>query len=185
MNRGPAILQRLTVGLVGLVCLAVGLAAIGWQTDIEPVHGWVDDLDPTWATTAVAASWWPAVLAGIVVVGLVWGWSLLATAVRPGKVDDLVLGGSGAEGSLMVPPKLIASAVAEELSAHTMFDQASAKATDDRGRSMIRIEVTAPPRYSYDEIAAVLGPVVANIRNAVDGADIHVQALVHLRTPAA
>jgi uncharacterized protein YbjT (DUF2867 family) len=58
------------------------------------------------------------------------------------------------------------------------------KAVDDRGRSLIRIEVTAPPRYSFDEVAATLDPAIEHIRAAVDGADIHVQALVHLQNPS-
>jgi hypothetical protein len=184
MNRGPVIVHRLTVGLFGLLFLAVGGAALAWQAGLEPVKGWVDRLDPTWATTVTTASWWWAVLLGIVVVSLLWGLWLLSAASRPGKVDDLVLTGSGADGIMTVPPKLIASAVSDELSAHTMFDAASVKAVDDRGRSLIRIEVTAPPRYSFDEVAATLDPAIEHIRAAVDGADIHVQALVHLQNPS-
>ncbi|MEP9417273.1 hypothetical protein ABLE92_23435 [Gordonia sp. VNQ95] len=184
MNRGPVIVHRLTVGLFGLLFLVAGGAALIWHTGWEPITGWVDRLNPAWATNLTAASWWWAVLLGIVVVSLGWGLWLLAVASRPGKVDDLVLAGSGADGIMTVPPKLIASAVADELSAHTMFDAASVKAVDDRGRSLIRIEVTAPSRYSYEEVAAALDPAVEQIRRAVDGADIHVQALVHLQNPS-
>ncbi|MGC5246999.1 hypothetical protein ACPXB3_08765 [Gordonia sp. DT219] len=181
MNRLPVMVHRLTAAVIGLACIVIGIGALGWQLDITPIKGWVDALDPTWATTATAADWWWAALLGAVVVALVWGVSLLGAAARPGKVDDLILTGSGADGILTVPPKLIAAAVADELSGKTMFDEASVRALDDRGRSIIRIDVTAPPRYSYGQIAEVLGPAVDDIRRAVDGADIHVQALVHLR----
>ena len=184
MNRRPAILHRFTVAVIGLALLVVGVGAIGWQLDITPIHGWVDHLDPTWASRTTAENWWWAVLLGVVVIAVIWGFALLGAASRPGRVDDLTLTGSGADGILTVPPKLIAAAVADELSERTMFDKATVRALDDRGRSIIRSDVTAPPRYSYDEIAEVLGPAVENIRRAVDGADIHVQALVHLQNPS-
>lgn len=181
MNRGPAILHRLTVGVIGLLCLVVGVGAIGAQRSIRPITTWVDKLDSTWATTATGESWWWAVLLAILVVALVWGFALIGSASRPGKVDDLVLPASGPDGLLTVPPKLIAGAVEDELKAQKIFDKATVKALDDRGRSIIRIDVTAPPRYSYDEIADTLRPAVEDIRRAVDGAGIHVQALVHLQ----
>lgn len=183
MNRGPAALHRLTVGVFGLILLLVGGAAVAWQASIEPVVSWVDGLDATWASSLIAASWWWAVLLGIVVISLAWGLWLLSAATRPGRVDDLVLPGSDADGELIVAPKRIASAVAAELSGHTMFDSATVRAIDDRGRSLIRIEVCAPPRYSYDEVAVALGPTLDRVRGAVDGADIHIQALVHLQNP--
>ena len=78
---------------------------------------------------------------------------------------------------------VIANAVAADLAGHTMFDDVSAKALDDRGRKLIRVTVTAPPTYSYDDVAAVLGPEIEPIRAAVDGSDVHVQGLVHFETP--
>ena len=59
----------------------------------------------------------------------------------------------------------------------------SVQALDDRSRKMIRISVTARPTHSYPEIAAVVGEAVDRVRVAVDGADLHVQALVHLEAP--
>lgn len=180
MNRGPAVLHRITVGFFGVVFVAIGVAALGWQGRIGPIRSWVDHLNPRWATNATTASWWWAVLLGAVIIAAVWGFLLLGAASRPGKVDDLVLAGSGTDGELTVPPKLIASAVADQLATDTTFSRVSAKAVDDRGRAIIRIEVTAPPRYSYDEIAAKLAPAMSDLRAAVAGSDIHVQTLVHL-----
>lgn len=182
MNRGPVALHRFTVGLIGLICLVVGLGAIAHQAGVTPVTEWEDRLDASWATTAIDASWWWAVLLGLVVVGLVWGGLLIATVWRPGKADELTMS-SSAPGQITVPPKLIAGAVAESLSANPMFGEVAAKAVDDRGRRLIRIEVTVSPGHSYDEVAAALAPEVRNVRQAVEGADIGVQALVHLEQP--
>ncbi|MGV9857223.1 hypothetical protein ACWDTD_01075 [Gordonia sp. NPDC003425] len=182
MNRGPATLHRITAGIFGIAVLLVGVGAVLWQLHVPVVREWADHLDAGWASRLARTDWWIVVLFGVAIVGLVWSWSLLATAIRPNKVDELELSGSNADGRLTVAPKLIAAAVADDLAGNTMFDEVTAKALDDRGRKIIRITVTAPPTYSYDEIAAVLGPEVQRVRTAVDGSDVHVQALVHLHT---
>ena len=180
MNRGPAAWHRLTVGLFGVLFLVVGVAAVLWRTDIAPVHDWVDRIDQGVAARTAETGWWPAVLVAIAVIAIVWGWRLIATTVRPGKVDDLVLDGSDQNGTMTVTPKLIAAAVGADLVRAPILDRVVATATDDRGRKIIRLTVTAEPSHGYAEIASVVGDAVEDIRDAVDGADIHVQALVHL-----
>lgn len=180
MNRGPAAWHRITVGLVGLLLLLVGVSAVLWRTDVAPVHEWVNRIDQGWAARTADTAWWPVLLVVVVVVAVVWGWRLIATTVRPGKVDDLLLDGSDLSGTLTVAPKLIASAVGEDLARAPALDRVVARATDDRGRKIIRLTVTAEPSHDYAEIASVVGDAVEDIRDAVDGADIHVQAFVHL-----
>ncbi|MGW0037383.1 hypothetical protein [Gordonia sp. NPDC003376] len=182
MNRGPVALHRFTTAVIGLLCLVVGLGAIAHETGIAPVTDWEDRLDASWATTAIDASWWWAVLLGLVVVGLVWGTLLIATVWRPGKADAVTIP-SPTPGQITLPPKLIAASITESLSAKPMFGEASATAVDDRGRRLIRIEVTATPGHSYDEVAAALAPALRNVRRAVEGTDIGIQALVHLEQP--
>ena len=183
MNRGPASFHRITAGLIGLISLVVGVGAVLWKLNVPKVREWADHLDSGWPARLDGTDWWTVVLFGIVIIGLIWGWSLISTAIRPSKVDDLELAGSNDDGELIVAPKLIANAVAADLAGHTMFDDVSAKALDDRGRKLIRVTVTAPPTYSYDDVAAVLGPEIELIRAAVDGSDVHVQGLVHFETP--
>ncbi|GAA1480857.1 hypothetical protein GCM10009624_12970 [Gordonia sinesedis] len=183
MNRGPAILDRFTVALVGLICLVIGAGAIAEHTGVQPVTRWLHRVDTGAIARFAQTDWWIPVLLGVAVLSLVWGWSLIATVIRPGKVDDVTLAGSGSDGSMTVSPKLIASAVAEQLGTQPMFSDVSAKATDDRGRTIIRLGVTTRPTFSYAEIAAVLGPVVQDIRAALPDSDVHVQALVELENP--
>ncbi len=184
MNRTPAVLHRVSVGLLALALLALGAGAILWKLDVEPVHTWVERIDEGWLARAAQAGWWPALLAGVLIVALVWGWALLATAVRPGKVDDIVLAGSDERGTFTVAPALIASAVADQLAASPIVAKATAKATDDRGRKIIRLTVIAAPTRSYSEVADVVGDAVSDIRSAVGDSDLHVQALVHLENTA-
>ncbi|MGV9713570.1 hypothetical protein ACWDTI_23245 [Gordonia sp. NPDC003424] len=184
MNRGPAALLRITVALVGIVLVVVGIAAILWKLGVDPVQTWVDRIDQRAGARLADTDWWPVVLIGIALVTLIWGWRLIATVIRPGKAEDLVLAGSGAEGEMTVAPKLIADAVGDELARAPILHRVTSKATDDRGRTIIRLTVTAAPTHSFAELASVVGDAVEDVREALDGSDIHVQALVHLESRA-
>lgn len=180
MNRIPAAAHRLTTGLLGLILLVVGVAAIAWNLDVQPIVDWIDRIDNAAIGRFADSGWWTLVLAGIVLLTLVWAVPLIASAIRPGRVDDLELDGSDETGAMSVAPKLIAAAVADELAGDPMFTSVSARALNDRARSIIRVEVTASPERTYPEVAEKVGVVTDQIRDAVDGSDVHVQAFVHL-----
>ncbi len=180
MNRLPATAHRLSVGLVALLLIAVGAAAVAWRIDAQPVAGWVDRVDERAALEAAQASWWVWVLAGVTVMAIGWGLLLLATNVRPRAVGDALLDGSDQTGALTVAPKLIANAAATELAGNPLFQKVTAKAIDDRSRSIIRLEVSATPNRSFDEVTAPVAETVAAIRTALGESGVHVQALIHL-----
>ncbi|MFT3660440.1 MAG: hypothetical protein QM809_03315 [Gordonia sp. (in: high G+C Gram-positive bacteria)] len=185
MNRLPAAWNRISVGLIGAVLIVVGLGLVFSQVDAGPPARWVHRIDPDTVREAADAHWWTWVLVGIVALAVLWGLRLLATLVRPHAVDTLVLDGSDAGGRMTVAPGLIAQAVETELAEHRLFSDVSAKAIDDRGAKILRIVVTAPPTHSYDEIAEVLARSIEQVREAVDGADLHVQAMIDLVPPKA
>ncbi|WP_439029291.1 hypothetical protein [Gordonia terrae] len=180
MNRLPATAHRLSVGLVALVLIAVGGAAVAWRVGADPVAGWVERFDERAALDAAQASWWTWVLAGMTVIAVGWGLLLLATNIRPRAVDDALLDGSDATGTLTVAPKVIASAAATELAGNPLFQKVTAKAIDDRSRSIIRLEVSAKPNRSFDEVTAPVSDTVAAIRTALGQSGVDVQAFVHL-----
>ncbi|AFR49741.1 hypothetical protein [Gordonia sp. KTR9] len=180
MNRLPAIAHRLSVGLVAVLLIVVGAAAMAWRVGIEPVAGWVERLDERAALDAAQASWWIWALAGLTVIAVGWGLLLLATNIRPRAVDDAVLDGSDQTGTLTVAPKLIANAAAAELAGNPLFQKATAKAIDDRSRSIIRLEVSARPTRRFDEVTAPVADTVTAIRTALGDSGVHVQAFVHL-----
>lgn len=180
MNKGPAALYRATVFLVGLVCLTIGIGALAQHIGVAPIDRWVNRLDPTAIERFVATPWWLAVLGAVLVIGLWWGVRLMSGIVAPTKPVDLRLSGSGSSGTLTMSPGLLADAAADELTANTILKSVSAKAVDDRGTSIIRIVVTAPPHRSYQEVTEALAPTVKHLRTALDGSGTHVQALVHL-----
>ncbi|MAU84076.1 alkaline shock response membrane anchor protein AmaP [Gordonia sp. Z-3] len=180
MNRRPAVWHRLTVAVIGALLVAVGAGALLWRAEVGPVRDWIDRIDAGWAARTAETAWWPAILGAVAIVAALWGLRLLTATVRPGKVDDLVLDGSNRSGVLTVPPKLVATAVGAQLAANPLLDGAKATATDDRGRKIIRLTVTAQPTRSYDELAGVVGDAVDEIRDALEGAQVHVQAFIHL-----
>ena len=73
MNRLPATAHRLSVGLVALLLIIVGVGAVAWKVEAQPVAGWVDRLDERAALDAAQASWWVWVLAGATVIAIGWG----------------------------------------------------------------------------------------------------------------
>lgn len=180
MNRVPAAWNRVSVGLIGLALICLGLAGIFAQTDVEPVSGWIDRIDPDKVSRGADAGWWTWVLVGVVVLAVIWAVRLLATMVRPQAASDLVLDGSAEGGRMTIAPGLIATAVADELSGSTLLDDVSVKAIDDRGTTILRISVTAPAQRSYDQIDELLADAVEQVRSAVDGSGLHVQAMVEL-----
>ncbi|AVL99322.1 hypothetical protein C6V83_02430 [Gordonia iterans] len=185
MNRLPAAWNRISVGLVGIVLVVAGLALIFSQVNAGAPSRWVDRIDPEKVRHAADAGWWTWILIGVVVLAVLWGMKLLLTLVRPQAVDVLVLDGSGEGGRMTVAPGLIAGAVAAELAANPLFDDVSVKALDDRGAKILRITVTAPPTRSYDEITEALSGSVEQIREAVAGSGLHVQAMIDLVPPKA
>ncbi|WOC12286.1 Asp23/Gls24 family envelope stress response protein [Gordonia sp. MP11Mi] len=180
MNRLPAAAHRVTIGLIGLLLLVVGVAAITWNLDVQPVVDWLKRIDTSAVGRFADSGWWTLILVAIVLLTLMWGVPLIISAVRPVSTDDIELDGSDETGAMSIAPKLIASAVADELSGDPMFTSVSARAVNDRARSIIRVEVTASPDRTYPEIAQKVAVATDQIRDAVDGSDVHVQAFVHL-----
>lgn len=180
MNRLPAAWNRLSVGLIGLVLICLGLAGILTQIGVDPVATWVGRIDPDKVSRGADAGWWTWVLVGVAVVAVAWALRLIATMIRPQAASDLVLDGSAEGGRMTIAPGLLATAVADELSGSTLLDDVSVKAIDDRGTSILRIVVSAPAHRSYEEIDDLLAETVDQVRTAVAGSGMHVQAMIEL-----
>ncbi|MBY4574005.1 hypothetical protein ACN94_10460 [Gordonia paraffinivorans] len=180
MNRLPALLHRLTVALVALAMIAVGGGAIAWRLRVRPVDGWIDRVDESALARAVEQQWWIWVLIGTTVIALGWGLLLLSTNIAPRAVDDIALAGSDNAGTLTIAPKLIASAVADELEGNPLFQKVSAKAIDDRARSIIRVVVTARPDRTHAEVSGPVDRAMDSIVAALGESDVHVQGFIHL-----
>lgn len=181
MNRLPAGLHRLTVILVGVALIVVGAGAIAWRVSAHPVDEWVQRIDTDAVVRFGDSAWWPAVLGGVLVAGVVFGAVLMFTAVRPTKAARVVLPASSAAGRLTVPPALLASAAANDLAKHPLIVGADGKALNDRRRMLVRLTVEARPHRSYPEIADICRSTRDDLIAALGDSPVHVQVLIHLR----
>ncbi|MCD2143989.1 alkaline shock response membrane anchor protein AmaP [Gordonia paraffinivorans] len=166
--------------IVALAMIAVGGGAIAWRMGAHPVDEWIDRVDQTAFSRAVEQQWWIWVLIATTVIALGWGVLLLSTNIAPRAVDDVRLAGSDEAGTLTIAPKLIASAVADELEGNPLFQKVSAKAIDDRARRIIRVVVTARPNRTYAEICGPVDRATDSIVAALGESDVHVQGFIHL-----
>ncbi|EGD54944.1 hypothetical protein [Gordonia neofelifaecis] len=180
MNRSASVLHRLSIGVVGVVLVAVAVAVILYQVSVEPVAGWISRIDTRQLTETVGKGWFGAVLALVAVLAAYWGWRLIRTTIAPHRPEQFLLDASETEGALTISLKQVAQAIEEHLATQTGLRRVRAQALDDRGQNIIRITVDARPDRSYDEIVGALAPTVEDLRTAFAGSDIHVQAFVHL-----
>lgn len=180
MNRGAAALHRLSIGVIGLLCLLLAAGVILHQLSVHPVEGWVDRIDTGGIRDATAAGWFAAVLVAVALLALYWGWRLIRTTIAPRRPELLMLNGSGPEGTMTVSLKQVASAVEEQLATQTVLRQVRVQAIDDRGEAIIRITVDVAPERSYDEIVGIVTPTIEDLRIALGDSDVHVQVFIHL-----
>ncbi|MBM7366143.1 hypothetical protein [Gordonia hydrophobica] len=179
MNRGAAALHRLSIALIGALCVVIAVAVVLTRFAVDPVSRWVSRIDTDAVADTTGATWFTAVIAAVVLVALYWAWRLIRTTVAPHRPDVLTLPDSGPEGTLTVPLQEVARAVEEKLSSQTVLRQVRVQAVDDRGAKIVRIVVEARPERSYDEIIAILADPIESLREAFAGTDVHVQAMVH------
>lgn len=180
MNRSTSTWHRLSVGVIAVILVALGVATILWKANQAQVVGWVDRIDTDAVASFIDGDLWIWVLVGVAVVALIWGLSLIGSAIRPNSVGDVELAGSDASGTLLIAPKLLADAAKEELTANPLFTSVSAKATDDRSRQIIRLVVSTQAKHSYDEVLAPVETAVDELRAALGDTPVHIQAFVQM-----
>lgn len=181
MNHGSAALHRISVGVFGLLALALAVAVVAFRFTVDPVSDWISRLDTAAISDTAAQAWFAAVLAAVALVAAYWGWRLIRTTIAPRRpARPLSIAGSGPEGAMTVPLPQVAQAVQEQLSTQTVFRTATVQALDDRNRRILRITVDSRPERTYDQIVAALAPAIDDLRTAFDGSDVHVQVMVHL-----
>lgn len=181
MNHGSAALHRISVGLFGVLCLALAVAVAAFRFTVDPVSDWISRLDTAAISDTAAQTWFAAVLAAVALVAAYWGWRLIRTTIAPRRPEQpLSIAGSGPEGTMSIPLQQVAQAVQEQLSTQTMFRKVAAQALDDRDRRIIAITVDSRPDRTYDQIVAAVEPAIDDLRTAFDGSDVHVQVMVHL-----
>lgn len=164
MRRGVLGVDRVIVFLLGLVLIALGVAAIGWQT------GFLDDLWPsvpgsvdvdsgqvTGSDSFVAI----AVAAGAILIGL-GGWWLGAHIPRRG-VGPLRLEGGDVPGVLTVEPGPAVATAADVLEDDPRILSARGAVLRERKATVVRLRVTCYPDADLGGVAAACDQVLADL----------------------
>ncbi|WP_432574307.1 hypothetical protein [Kineococcus sp. SYSU DK005] len=173
MSRSVLALDRLVALVVGLVLIALGLAAAAWYP------GWLARLWPAaprelqlrTATDAFAASWWgwAAGAAGVVLVLLALWW-LLAHLPRRG-VGTLPLPGSARGARLLIDPDGPVDTAADVLAGTPGVRSARGRVLRDRGRLVVDVRATVEPDADLAEVVAAADAVTGDLRHVLGRED--------------
>jgi len=154
--------------LLGLVLIALGVAAVGWQYGfLQSVWPDVEDqigVDSARVTDAPNA----AVLAGaigcaLVVIGLWW---LLAHLPRR-SVAPLRLPAGEQPGRLIVEPGPAVATAAEVLADEPMVRSASGAVLADRGQRVVRLRATVDPDTDLEAAGAACDRVLVDLAHVL------------------
>jgi len=187
MRRAVLGLDRVLVLLLGLVLLAAGVAAVGWQTgflaDLWPAAPDRLDVDSRRLSDGSA---YPAVLAltGVVLVGLGLWW-LVAHLPRRG-VGSLRLPAGSRAGSLTVDPGPAVATAADVLADDPDVRAARGSALSDRGEVVVRLRVSVEPGTDLTCVVATCERVLADLARVLPSDDLRSRVeLDVLREPKA
>lgn len=164
MRRSVLAVDRVLLLLLGLVLVAVGVAAVGWQVgflrDVWPSAPDQVDVDSTRVT---GSSSYPVLLALAGVVLVVLGlWWLLAHLPRR-SVGSLRLPAGERSGRLLVDPGPAVATAAEVLADEADVRAARGAVLRDRGELVVRLRTTVEPGASLPAVVATCDRVLADL----------------------
>ncbi|MFK0256933.1 alkaline shock response membrane anchor protein AmaP [Streptomyces sp. NPDC090445] len=179
MNRVLRTVNRILLGLVGLVLLAAGAGVLA---AVPPLGGRHAPLlaEQTRREHWQAGGWWWAVAAGLALCVLLALWWLLAQLRRPRLPAVLVDTGDGAFAVLR--GRALEEAVAAEAGALHGVARCRVVLRGRRGAPSLRMAVELEPyAVPADALAALSGPVLGHARTSAGLARL--PAEVRLRVP--
>jgi len=168
MRRSVLAFDRVVVLLLGLVLIAIGVAAVGWQTGfLESVWDDVPDELAVDSSQVTQGSTY-ALLAGVVgaalvVLGLWW---LLAHLPRR-SVGSLRLPSGEQPGRLVVEPGPAVATAAEVLADDPMIRASRGAVLADRGERVVRLRATVDPDADLSEVVAACDRVLADLAHVL------------------
>ncbi|WP_019202847.1 hypothetical protein [Tsukamurella sp. 1534] len=170
MKRSTRVLDRVIVGVIGLLFIGGGLWLVGYREGVAPAVTGAHRLRPRAIADAPQQDWWALAVGGAgVILVLLTVWLLLrhlrpATSVtvqRPGGTVDI--------GRL-------AAAAADDLERHPAFDRARVAVRREGGRVVVRIKSRVDPAADVDELSRVAAAVRRELQAAA-GPEVVVQVL--------
>ncbi len=170
MSRAVIAWNRIVTLLLGLVLIALGVAAILWWRGTFP--GWPTRLRTDQATQATQQPWWPWVAGGVgLVLGLL-GLRWLVSHLPNRGVTTIALPGSSSAGRLDAQVRPIAAAAADALALTPGVRSARGVIQQERGQVIAKLRATVEPRADLQLIADAADRVSADIRQVTQRDDI-------------
>ena len=184
MNRTVLRLDRVLLALVGLVLVAVGVAALLWTTGTlaEYVDGVPDRLDTSPATDAASQTWWPFVtgaVALILAIVAVW-WMLAHFPARSVAEQDLP--GSSRAMRLRIDRGAVADATAHAAQQVPSVRRATATLRDEGSELVLSLLVTVDPAADLPDLATRLDDLVADAATVLPDERLRSRTTVRMRT---
>ena len=184
MNRTVLRLDRVLLALVGLVLVAVGVAALLWTTGTlaEYVDGVPDRLDTSPATDAASQTWWPFVtgaVALILAIVAVW-WMLAHLPARSVAEQDLP--GSSRAMRLRIDRGAVADATAHAAQQVPSVRRATATLRDEGSELVLSLLVTVDPAADLPDLATWLDDLVADAATVLPDERLRSRTTVRMRT---
>ena len=180
MSRGLSLLDRLLVGLVGLLSLGAGAWAILWALG-HPVG---QELAGRVSLDAIdgfmAGAWYPAALLLAAVLLLALGTWLLAANLRRRSCNLLTAGESSDIGQLTLSVTQLAKATGAQIARHPDVTGVETATRIDRGRHVATITVHADPEVRMRSLLGSLEEAEADFHAAIPGLDVETRYLLRL-----
>jgi hypothetical protein len=180
MSRLLASVDRLVAFLAGLVCLAGGVWSIGLFLDEPNSQHLADLIDaPAWLS-AYDDAWFPAAVAGVLIITAVVGVLLIAANLRRHRISR-VTHSDGSRGRIAYNIHQVAGAAADNIEdSVTHIDRVSHLVALDRGRRAMTFTIHAQATITLPPLLDLITVTERDIRAATRDDDIDVVFKVHL-----
>lgn len=173
MSRAVLVLDRVVAFVVGLVLLAVGVAAVLWW--LGTFASWPARLDTSGVRDLTGQTWWPWAIGLVGVVLILLGLRWLVGHLPARGASQLKLPGSDASGRLVAQISPVARAAAEVFEQAPGVRSASATIREARGQLIVRLNATIEQQADLGAVAAAADQVSADLARVLQRDDIHCQ----------
>lgn len=181
MRRTLQVVDRLVVGVVGLVLVAGGVLALLWWQRVPLIVDAVSEIDNSRIYSAPEQSWWAwSLLIATVALAVIGLWLLLGN-VRPNRLRTVLVGTEpgvvGGIRGVSVPD--VGKAAAKSLERHRQIRSTQTRAYTDGVTPILEVTVTAEPTADGRDLIDLLRAVRHQLQLSLGGSRVQVQMLLH------
>ena len=182
MTRTATAMDRVATCVVGMLAIALGVAAILWNRDV--IKDFPARIEIPWAEDLVDHSWWPWAVGagGVLLVLLALRWLIAHVPLR--RVKEITVPGSNSHNSITADLGAVAEGASASLEDFDEVSRVRGKALLDRGVRTIDLRVTL--RRSVVSGSETLSELISRVTDTGDQVESMVgDPSVAPRTPIA